>query len=422
MKNSRYDISLIRKYLNGELDGSAMYKLEREAQNDPLLMDLLSGMESGNEQEHQQAISEIDLLIDQKTSNNRNQKTISWTTIGMAASFLIATSIAAFLVLQDKPTPKVVKRESEIPTGRKHTPSSTDSIASIAKAPEQTATISKKQRQAIQRSNEVLAPNDEEILIASSPNAMDTLTRAEISEVVVVGYGTQKKMAITGSVTQTDSNKIEQTLQGRVAGVQIASKRAKAKKVEKGPVTISGVITDKQDKSPLPGVYVKIKGEEQGTTTDSDGRFTITLPGKEKTLEVIYIGYQKQLVKVDKGSPLEIALEPQLIALNEVVVVGYGVQSANTDEVPTEAQPADGWANFRKYLKENVRSLLKEDRGAVVMSFSVTPQGSISDAKIIKGVNEVVNKKAVDLLLNGPKWIGAKDGTTKEIRIRIRFY
>ena len=55
---------------------------------------------------------------------------------------------------------------------------------------------------------------------------------------------------------------------------------------------VSGTISDAD--GPLPGVTIVIKGESRGTTTDSNGQFTITVPGKESILQFSYIGYAAQ--------------------------------------------------------------------------------------------------------------------------------
>lgn len=86
--------------------------------------------------------------------------------------------------------------------------------------------------------------------------------------------------------------------------------------------TIKGVINDEQGET-IIGASVIIKGEDTGTTSDMDGRFTLEAP-EGATLVISYIGYHTQEVKVRKRSLLRVVLKEDNQLLDEVVVVGYG--------------------------------------------------------------------------------------------------
>ncbi|WP_316817710.1 TonB-dependent receptor [Pedobacter nyackensis] len=90
-------------------------------------------------------------------------------------------------------------------------------------------------------------------------------------------------------------------------------------------ITVTGVITDGADKSPLPGVSVVVKGTKTGTTTDATGRYAISAPGNA-TLVFTYIGYTSREVPVNNQTNLNIALAASSQELEQVVVVGYGTQ------------------------------------------------------------------------------------------------
>ncbi|MDR2775720.1 MAG: TonB-dependent receptor [Tannerella sp.] len=92
-------------------------------------------------------------------------------------------------------------------------------------------------------------------------------------------------------------------------------------------VKITGYVADASDAGePLTGASIVEKGTGNGIITDADGDFSITVaPGA--TLVISYLGYQTKEVVVEAGKThYEIALPEDLQALNEVVVVGYGVQ------------------------------------------------------------------------------------------------
>ena len=87
---------------------------------------------------------------------------------------------------------------------------------------------------------------------------------------------------------------------------------------------VKGVVKDSNGE-PLLGVNVLVKGTTIGAVTDIDGNFSFEAPA-DCTLVISYIGFESQEVKVKGNAPLNIILKEDSEALDEVVVVGYGVQ------------------------------------------------------------------------------------------------
>ncbi|HSI75431.1 MAG TPA: TonB-dependent receptor plug domain-containing protein, partial [Lunatimonas sp.] len=91
-------------------------------------------------------------------------------------------------------------------------------------------------------------------------------------------------------------------------------------------VTVSGTVTDATTNESLPGASVVVKNTGRGTSTDIDGRYSITVnPGE--TLQFSFIGYNVQEVIVGNQTLINVALTLDSKSLEEVVVVGYGTQS-----------------------------------------------------------------------------------------------
>ena len=86
---------------------------------------------------------------------------------------------------------------------------------------------------------------------------------------------------------------------------------------------VGGVVTAADDGLPLPGVAVVIKGTTQGTETDLDGNYTLSV-AEGQTLLFSCIGYADKEVRVT-GSRIDVALETDSFLLDEVVAIGYGV-------------------------------------------------------------------------------------------------
>ncbi|WP_050700076.1 TonB-dependent receptor [Dysgonomonas sp. BGC7] len=88
---------------------------------------------------------------------------------------------------------------------------------------------------------------------------------------------------------------------------------------------IMGTVTDDKGE-PLPGVSVVIKGTTKGTMTDLDGNYTISVPNTKTILQFSFLGFIPQSVEVGTNSKIDVKLVEDIQNLDEVVVVGYGVQ------------------------------------------------------------------------------------------------
>lgn len=92
------------------------------------------------------------------------------------------------------------------------------------------------------------------------------------------------------------------------------------------PFVIHGRVVNEQGE-PFQNASVLIAGTTTGTTTDNDGRFTLTVTDdKNITLEISGIGYKTKMVNVGKQSEINVVLELDIAGLGDVVVVGYGTQ------------------------------------------------------------------------------------------------
>lgn len=86
---------------------------------------------------------------------------------------------------------------------------------------------------------------------------------------------------------------------------------------------VSGIVIDTQGEAVI-GASVLVKGTSNGTITDLDGKFALTVDGTGKTLEVSFVGYETVNTPV-KFEPMKIILKESSVMLNEVVAIGYGV-------------------------------------------------------------------------------------------------
>lgn len=87
--------------------------------------------------------------------------------------------------------------------------------------------------------------------------------------------------------------------------------------------TVTGKVTD-ENGAELPGVSVLVKGTLLGTTSDQDGRYSISVPEGSAILVFSYVGYTSEEMVIGNQTTINLSLSPDTKALNEVVVVGYG--------------------------------------------------------------------------------------------------
>ncbi|MCX2475902.1 SusC/RagA family TonB-linked outer membrane protein [Pedobacter sp. MC2016-05] len=115
--------------------------------------------------------------------------------------------------------------------------------------------------------------------------------------------------------------------------------------------TVTGKITSSDDSGPLPGASVKIKGSTTGTSTDSNGSFTIQVPSSSAVLVISLIGYKTQEVTVGNRTTIALALASDSQQLEEVTVstalgitrqaksLGYAAQTVKSEDLNYNHQP-----------------------------------------------------------------------------------
>ena len=95
-------------------------------------------------------------------------------------------------------------------------------------------------------------------------------------------------------------------------------------------ITIKGKVTSSEDYTGLPGTNVVIQGTATGTITDIDGNYTVEVPNSDAVLVFSSVGYATSQVAVGSKTVIDISLVPEITALEEIVVVGYGTQQKIT--------------------------------------------------------------------------------------------
>lgn len=89
---------------------------------------------------------------------------------------------------------------------------------------------------------------------------------------------------------------------------------------------VQGQVTDQATGETLPGVNITIKGTAIGTASDSEGAYSLNVPSLADTLVFSFIGFTPQTIPIDGRTEIDVALIPEALVGEELVVVGYGTQ------------------------------------------------------------------------------------------------
>ncbi len=148
-------------------------------------------------------------------------------------------------------------------------------------------------------------------------------------------------------------------------------------------VPVSGRVTG-PDGTGLPGVTVLVQGTSLGTTTNSDGMFTLNAPEGSK-LVISFVGYATQSVAVTAGMPaLTLALREDTKQLNEVVVVGYGTQERGSVTGAISSVAAS--EIVRQPVADVTQAIQGKVAGVTITSNGGAPGGAAGTSVRVRGI------------------------------------
>ena len=150
-------------------------------------------------------------------------------------------------------------------------------------------------------------------------------------------------------------------------------------------IQIKGTVVSGTDNEPLPGVNVVVKGNTStGTITDFNGTFTLSAPA-DAILSISYIGFKSQEIAVKGHKDIKIVLQEVSETLDEVVVVGYGVQKKSVVTASIAKVSADDLASTAPVRMDNALKGLAS--GVTVTSSSGQP-GAAAQIRV-RGVGTI---------------------------------
>ncbi len=160
--------------------------------------------------------------------------------------------------------------------------------------------------------------------------------------------------------------------------------------------TITGKVTSKGEV--LPGVSVVVKGRTAGTITDSEGKFSLSVPDLQSTLVVSFIGYTTQNVPVAGRSVVDVELEEDTKQLNEVVVTALGIRR-EAKSIGYSAQKIAS-KDLVKASPPDIASGLMGKSAGLNISASNGVQGG-SQRIVIRGNNSILGSNQPLIVIDG---------------------
>ncbi len=140
------------------------------------------------------------------------------------------------------------------------------------------------------------------------------------------------------------------------------------------PQSVSGTVSDAT--GPLPGASVVVKGTTTGTQTDFDGNFSLDNIGEDAVLSISYVGYMAQEIPVEGRSTIEVTLQEDAQALDEVVVVAYGTSTKKDLTGAVGIIPSDEITSFPNTSVD--QAIQGKTAGVQVTQDSGAPGASVS--------------------------------------------
>ncbi|NPA44298.1 MAG: TonB-dependent receptor plug domain-containing protein, partial [Chlorobi bacterium] len=179
---------------------------------------------------------------------------------------------------------------------------------------------------------------------------------------------------------------------------------------------VSGTVKSANDKEPIPGVTVLVKGTTEGTVTDLNGKYKITVPKESNTLTFSYIGYETKEVVVS-GSVIDVTLETKSSELDEIVVVGVA------DIAKDRQTPVASSTMMASEIQERIGTKeLPEVLNYTPSIYATKQGGGFGDARInVRGFDQrntavMINGMPVNDMENGwvywSNWAGLTDVTS----------
>ena len=190
---------------------------------------------------------------------------------------------------------------------------------------------------------------------------------------------------------------------------------------------IRGRVIDSEDKSPIPGVNVVLKGTTSGTVTDMNGNYELEV-SDNATVVFSYLGLATQEVASSTGNEISVEMYEDAAELSEVVVVGEANEISYEGTKWEMAKPLGGSKEYKSYLEQKMiypeQAIENKVQGKVTVQFTVQPSGQIDDFRVVKSLGSGCDEEVVRLIKEGPRWTATKrndEPVKSRVKVKVKF-
>lgn len=418
----------IKRYRNGEMTPEEEYALEKKALNDPFLAEALEGSAIISSHEFSDDLTDIQKKIHQKTK----KKIWLWPLRIAASVALIILTYFAITPYFQRNTDQHLALQKPEANVRKSEAIDAIQDTSIRLTEEKLNNVD--QRKKISTVEKTSKANEEnKINQQSISNVQPISSPAQLSESPTVDKLSETEVAKALSdggrlAAQEEPLKFKKEVSGFATEENMPVSQSRA--LAANQRIVHGKVLSAEDSTPIPGVNVVIKGTRQGTVTDINGNYKLTLTSKEPRLVYSFIGLLSKEVDVTDETELTVKLEPDVAQLSEVVVTGYSPYRTDEAREPVIklAEPEGGRRAYDKYLHNSLhypqQALENKVKGRVTVQFTVKTDGSIDELNVLKGLGYGCDEEVIRLVKEGPKWSPTTEDNVpveSEVRVRVKF-
>lgn len=406
MQNRKFDIAYIRRYVQGDLSPKEMHELERAAEADEMLMDLILGVEIEYAKKLPLPTIDLQQRIETRAYPKSDRKILPWKFLGAAASLLAVIGVSAYFLLWSPPS----QHEQKIATAeRDHSSDQKQEHLPLADTNSLGATQEQRDNSSEQQIAATTAkPAPPIVEEKPRPTREETELPADLlldSNAIVLAQAPSKQLAAV-EVNAAQAHRKQSVAGSRPQILIRGSSSLTSSKADQ--TVVFGKVLDSETNTPLADIVIKDLISNKTTKADSLGRFVMVSDSNQVNLALSYVGYEpKQLLA--GTSELEIRLDPMQNSLEEVVVSGYSKKPS----MPKKPTPIGGWRAFEAYIKKAAKASGLTS-GSVTLRFDLDAAGNPTHIRIEKSTSAAHEAKAIQVLKDGPKWEhGRLDKATK---------
>ncbi len=403
-------LSQIIDYLKDKLPNSERHTLEQDINADPFLSDAIDGFSRLPADELENDLLALTRRLENRTKPQSNKRLYFY--LSAAASIVILIGIGV-LYFNFSDNNKQIAQQHK-----------TQHIQNEKRSQPDTNQIKIVQEKSQKIKQDSATPS------AAAPKSATPLVKRNSNKKTAIGQKKKTSKPVNKKTSVPKTNPIQLTAKHNTL---------LADQIHK----IKGKVKSESDSQPLPGVNIIIKGSTAGTVSDFDGEYELDVKSGD-TVVYSFIGYESQEEIVSETTEIaDVTLSNQNIALEEVVVVGFGTQksqiltSASTVEADNLSKtktnplvgrarkeingdrikknklskkkdqenysPKGGFRKFSKYIKKNKR-IDHNNALEIQAELTIASTGQVNLVNIISSCSNEVQEEVIRLLKEGPTW------------------